>query len=108
MDDNRVTEYNSEGDVVWNYMTPSPWAAFRLPNGNTLITGYAKGGIVEVNKKGEVVWQIERKDLADAGYKLGCIQDVVRLANGDTVFSNWIPNDVKDPRSGTRLRNGSR
>jgi hypothetical protein len=22
---------------------------------------------------------------------------VARLANGDTVFSNWIPNDVKDP-----------
>jgi hypothetical protein len=44
-----------------------------------------------------VVWQIDRKELADAGYKLGCIQDVVRLANGDTVFSNWIPNDVKDP-----------
>jgi hypothetical protein len=97
MDDNRVTEYNSEGAVVWNYKTPSPWAAVRLPNGNTLITGNAKGGVVEVNKKGEVVWQIERKELADAGYKLGCIQDVVRLANGDTLFSNWIPNDVKDP-----------
>ena len=31
------------------------------------------------------------------GYKIGCIQDVARLANGDTVFSNWVPNDVKDP-----------
>ncbi len=97
MDDNRVTEYNGEGDVVWNYVTPSPWAALRLANGNTLITGNAKGGILEVNKKGEVVWRLDRKDLADAGYKIGCIQDVARLANGDTVFSNWIPNDVKDP-----------
>ena len=97
MDDNRVTEYDSEGAVVWNYATPSPWAAVRLANGNTLITGNAKGGIVEVNKKGEVVWRLDRKDLADAGYKIGCIQDVARLANGDTIFSNWIPNDVKDP-----------
>jgi len=97
MDDNRVTEYNGEGAVVWNYVFPSPWAAVRLANGNTLITGNARGGIVEVNKKGEVVWRLDRKDLADAGYKIGCIQDVARLANGDTVFSNWIPNDVKPP-----------
>ena len=95
MDDNRVTEYNNEGGVVWNYVTPSPWSAVRLANGNTLITGNAKGGIVEVNKKGEVVWRLDRSDLA--GYKLGCIQDVARLVNGDTVFSNWVPNDVKDP-----------
>jgi hypothetical protein len=95
MDDSRVTEYNDKGEVVWNYATPSPWAAVRLANGNTLITGNARGYIREVNPKGEVVWSIDRKDLA--GYKIGCIQDVVRLANGDTVFSNWIPNDVKDP-----------
>jgi hypothetical protein len=97
MDDNRVTEYNSEGGVVWNYVTPNPWAAVRLANGNTLITGNSRGGIVEVNKKGEVVWRLDRNDLADMGYKIGCIQDVARLANGDTVFSNWVPNDVKDP-----------
>jgi len=97
MDDNRVTEYNDKGEVVWNYTTPSPWAAVRLANGNTLISGNSRGGVVEVNKKGEVVWQLDRKEVAAAGYKLGCIQDVVRLANGDTIFSNWIPNDVKDP-----------
>jgi hypothetical protein len=46
MDDNRVTEYNDKGEVVWNYVTPSPWAAVRLANGNTLITGNARGGVV--------------------------------------------------------------
>lgn len=95
MDRGEVVEYDSTGKPLWTYATKGPWAAVRLPNGNTLITGNNFGYVHEVNAKGEIVWQIEKADLPD--YKIGCIQDVVRLKNGNTLFSNWVPNDVKNP-----------
>jgi len=93
MDLSKVVEYDSTGKEVWSYATPGPWDAVRLANGNTLITGDAHGYVKEVNPEGEVVWSIERSDLP--GYTIGNIQDVQRLANGDTVFSNWVPNALK-------------
>jgi len=96
MDLGKVAEYDSAGKEIWSYETPGPWAAVRLANGNTLITGDAHGYVKEVNRAGEVVWSIDRPDLA--GYNIGNIQDVERLANGDTVFSNWVPNKVTDPK----------
>jgi hypothetical protein len=93
MDLNKVAEYNDAGKEIWSFATPGPWDAVRLKNGNTLITGDAHGYIKEVDTAGKVVWEIGRDDLA--GYTIGNIQDVERLANGDTVFSNWIPNTLK-------------
>jgi hypothetical protein len=93
MDLGTVAEYDADGKEIWTYATPGPWDAVRLANGNTLITGDAHGYIVEVNPAGKVVWSIDRADLL--GYKIGNIQDVQRLANGNTVFSNWVPNAVK-------------
>jgi hypothetical protein len=93
MDLGMVAEYDADGKEIWTYATPGPWDAVRLANGNTLITGDAHGYIVEVNLAGKVVWSIDRSDLL--GYKIGNIQDVQRLANGNTVFSNWVPNAVK-------------
>ena len=34
---NRVTEYDMEGKVVWDANVPQPLGATRLPNGNTLV-----------------------------------------------------------------------
>lgn len=93
MDLGAVTEYDADGKEIWNYPTPGPWNAVRLANGNTLITGDAHGYVEEVSPAGKVVWSIDRSDLP--GYKVGNIQDVQRLANGNTVFSNWVPNAVK-------------
>jgi hypothetical protein len=93
MDLNKVAEYDDTGKEIWSYSTPGPWDAVRLANGNTLLTGDAHGYVKEVNPAGDVVWSIDRSDLV--GYTIGNIQDVQRLANGDTVFSNWVPNTLK-------------
>lgn len=96
MDLGKVAEYDATGKEIWSYVTPSPWAAVRLTSGNTLITGDSHGYVKEVNPAGEVVWDLERSDLP--GYTIGNIQEAERLANGDTVFSNWVPNKVTDPK----------
>jgi outer membrane protein assembly factor BamB len=96
IDLSKVAEYDATGKQIWSFATPGPWAAVRLANGNTLITGDSHGYVKEVNPAGEVVWSIDRSNLP--GYTIGCIQDVERLANGDTVFSNWVPNKLTDPK----------
>ena len=96
LDLGKVAEYDATGKEIWSFATPVPWAAVRLANGNTLITGDSHGYVKEVNPAGEVVWDLEKSDLP--GYTIGCIQDVERLANGDTVFSNWVPNKITSPK----------
>ena len=41
------------------------WAAVRLKNGNTLITGDNHAYVHEVNPDGKIVWSIETNDLPD-------------------------------------------
>jgi outer membrane protein assembly factor BamB len=96
IDLSKVAEYDATGKEIWSYATPGPWAAVRLANGNTLITGDSHGYVKEVNPAGNLVWDLERADLP--GYTIGNIQDVERLVNGDTVFSNWVPNKITDPK----------
>ena len=66
---------------------PSAWAAVRLKNGNTLISGNQRGYVREVNRKGETVWEIGKNDLP--GFPLYTVQEVSRLANGNTLINNW-------------------
>ena len=66
---------------------PSAWAAVRLRNGNTLISGNQRGWVREVNPKGETVWEINKDDLP--GMPLYTVQEVSRLANGNTLINNW-------------------
>jgi PQQ-like domain len=95
MDNNKVAEYDMSGKEIWSLTVPSPWAAVRLKNGNTLVTSN-KGFIHEVNPQGEIVWEFTQKDVPDI--KLFSIQEANRLANGNTVISNWCPNGIKDPK----------
>ena len=87
MDMNKVIEYDEKGNVLWSVDALSPWAAVRLKNGNTLISGNSHGYLREVNKAGEVVWELTQQDLPNI--KLYTIQQAERLANGNTVFANW-------------------
>ncbi len=66
---------------------PSAWAAVRLKNGNILISGNQHGYVREVNSKGETVWEIDKDDLP--GITLLTVQEVSRLANGNTLINNW-------------------
>ena len=87
MDLGKVVEYSAEGKEIWSVAAPSAWAAVRLKNGNTLISGNEKGYVREVNRQGETVWEINKNDLP--GIPLYTVQEVDRLANGNTLISNW-------------------
>jgi len=87
MDLGRVVEYSAGGKEIWSVPAPSAWAAVRLKNGNTLIGGNQVGYVREVNPKGETVWEIGKNDLP--GIPLFTVQEVSRLANGNTLINNW-------------------
>jgi hypothetical protein len=95
-DANKVVEYDASGKQIWSVDANQPWGLVRLKNGNTLI-GCSTHGVLEVNPKGEKVWDFTQKDCPDI--KLFVIQEVSRLANGNTVMCNWCPNGVKDPKN---------
>jgi len=50
----KVVEISPEKKIVWEVSHASPRDAFRLPNGNTLITG--EGGCIEVTPAKKIVW----------------------------------------------------
>jgi hypothetical protein len=87
----KVVEYDLDGKVLWSVPAKSPWSAIRLHNGNTLIAGDWSGYVREVNPKGETVWEITQADLPDI--RLFNTQTANRLANGNTVITNWCAGD---------------
>lgn len=87
LDLGKVVEYDADGQEVWSVAAPSAWAAVRLQNGNTLISGNQHGWVREVNPKGDTVWEINKDDLT--GIHLYTVQEVSRLANGNTLINNW-------------------
>jgi outer membrane protein assembly factor BamB len=86
MDMSKVCEYNGDGKMIWSVDVLNPWFAERLKNGNTLITSN-KGFVREVNAKGETVWEFKTTDMPDI--KFSGLQKSIRLANGNTLISNW-------------------
>jgi hypothetical protein len=91
MDMNKVSEYDLTGKEIWSVPAKGPWAAVRLKNGNTLISGDANKYAREVNPAGQTVWELTQADIPD--YRLGNIQECDRLDNGDTIICNWIAGD---------------
>jgi hypothetical protein len=98
-----VREYDSTGKIVWEYkldLNGRPrsnghgpeghgievFGAVRLENGNTLIGGGNNNRVLEVNPKGEIVWQIDQKDLP--GITLAWVTNLQVLPNGNIVFGN--------------------
>ena len=96
MDWNKVTEYDTAGKKIWEVAVLSPWTALRLPNGNTLVSSN-NGFVKEFTPAGDVVWQYDKTDAAKAGIALFNVQGINRLANGNTIISNWMANGIKDP-----------
>jgi hypothetical protein len=98
---NRIIEYKPTSDTewmpVWQFpkdpmadpiTAGSPWAAARLHNGNTLISGNQNNYVREVTTTGEVKWEFTQKDLP-ADIKFYTVQEAMRLANGNTIINNW-------------------
>jgi len=90
--ENKVVEYTLDGKEIWSVDAKSPWSAIRLHNGNTLISGDHSSYTREVNMKGETVWELTQ---ADVPFKLFNNQTANRLANGNTVISNWCAGNNK-------------
>jgi hypothetical protein len=88
LDLGKVVEYDANGMEVWSVAAPSAWAAVRLKNGNTLISGNQHGYVREVNRQGDVVWELNKTDLPDI--PLYTVQEVSRLGNGNTLINNWV------------------
>jgi outer membrane protein assembly factor BamB len=82
----RVVEYDKDFNEIWSYATPSPWAAIRLKNGNTLISVESKEQLLEVNPKGETVWKFDIKTDVPPEFGFAASQSCVRLANGNTIL----------------------
>jgi hypothetical protein len=94
LDLGKVTEYDPDGKEMWSVPAPSAWAAVRLKDGNTLISGNQHGYVREVNPRGETVWEINKDDLP--GITLHVVQEVTRLANGNTLINNWPGSVAKE------------
>lgn len=87
LSDKGVWEYDSSAQLIREIPVPDmAFSVIRLNNGNTLI-GY-RGGVIEVDPEGAVVWHLTQTDVPDVKlYWVCCIQ---RLANGHTVVGNWF------------------
>lgn len=86
-EDNLVREYDPAGKVVWEFKTPGPMAALRLPEGNTLVSN-AAADILEIDHQGKTVWQFGKKERADNNLKTsGVAYGLQRLPNGNTVIA---------------------
>ena len=94
-DQDKVVEYDANGKEIWSVAAAIPWDAVRLKNGNTLIASH-NSFAREVNPKGETVWEFTQKDVPNI--PLFCFQEANRLANGNTVISNWCPNGIVDAK----------
>jgi len=81
----RVVEYDHDFKEIWSYSIPSPWAAIRLHNGNTLITDEKDALTREVSHSGETVWEIKLSELP-ASLHFTQSQSCVRLNNGNTIL----------------------
>jgi hypothetical protein len=87
----KVVEYDLNGRALWSVQAKSPWSAVRLNSGNTLIAGDWSGYVREVNPAGETVWEFTQADVPDI--RLFNTQTANRLANGNTIITNWCAGD---------------
>lgn len=62
MDNNRVVEFDADGQSVWEVAVDQPIAALRLPNGHTVVTLMRGNRAVELDRTGKEVWQFKTTD----------------------------------------------
>jgi hypothetical protein len=91
----KVREYDQDWKLLWEIDAPSAWAAVRLQNGNTLISGNQHRYLREVSPDKKVVWELTQ---ADVDFPLFTLQEATRLPNGNTIVNNWVPNALKKDR----------
>ena len=86
--ENLVREFDAQGKTVRTIAVPgNPYAALRLPGGNTLIACGDGHKLIEVDPQDRIVWQIGENDLP--GNPLRFVAGIQRLPGGNTVVCNW-------------------
>jgi hypothetical protein len=93
----KVIEYDKDFNPIWTCEIPTPWAAVRLHNGNTLIADEHDKLVREVNAKCETVWEFTQANLP-TNIVLHNIQTADRLANGNTVIFSSTGGTKKENR----------
>jgi hypothetical protein len=88
-----VRELDADGKILKTFAPPPRKnggvnGGFRLPNGNTLVTGGYGLEVYEFDRDAHIVWTLKQTDLP-AGFKLHYMGTAQRLSNGDTVLSNF-------------------
>ena len=101
--DGAVREYDSQGQIVWEYAVPlfgkppkaghgpeafgnQCFAAVRLKTGNTLISTGNGHGVIEVTPAKTIVWSVQQDDLP--GIRLAWVTTLQVLKNGNIVIGN--------------------
>ncbi len=88
MKENKTYEWDGSGNLLRTFPN-GVYVAIRLPNGNTLTggkdAGPGSGPVVEFDRRGEVVWRLDAKDLP---FQMNMVCGLQRLPNGNTVVSN--------------------
>ncbi len=102
----KVVEYDMDFNEIWSVKSERPWSAFKLHNGNVLITDENELAVKEVDRDGKVVWSVSAYELPSEIVTPGVFdrpgsapdappdatsepigwQSCVRLANGNTVL----------------------
>jgi hypothetical protein len=114
----RLIEVDSLGRLAWAYVRSDiPWAhtARRLANGNTLISATMRNLVIEVDARGDPVWQ--------ANVVLNYPNEAIRLLNGNTLITDrdnnrvievtpagdvaWKYSNLFQPHNGNRLASGN-
>ena len=91
-----VKEYDPQtGRVLRSFATDQrgrdkrdwPFTAIRLENGNTLIGCTNGNRVIEIDEKGEIVWECSDADLGENLFDDAC--GIQRLPNGNTVVTSY-------------------
>lgn len=86
MEMGKVIEYDCNGKELFSMDAPGIWSVEPLPNGNMLLC--CRSQAIEVNSKGETIWNVEFKDLP--AYNINSPQIAYRRPNGNYVINNWF------------------
>jgi S-formylglutathione hydrolase FrmB len=89
MDEKKVVELDAEGALLREIpLDGHPGGIVKLPNGHLLISVWDKTEIIELDAELKSVWRIGENELP--GNPLRIPMGIHRLANGNTVFGNYI------------------
>ena len=85
-------EYDKNFNLIWSFDPGQMWGGVPLKNGNFLLQNEKSLTSIEINRKGEIVWQVSIADiqnqldsLAPNLGKVTATQTCERLSNGNTV-----------------------